>query len=423
VIGWLRSEWLVLEEVYNVIEFYRRAVLKKSCRICCSDLTNRIFKIDKMPLTDDFVYANHLGKLEYINDIEIYCCDSCGVVQNPDDFDHEAYYQDYQYSTAHSGFTQRFMHSYASELLRAFEGTNGRAVKSVLEVGSGDGQQLQQFKLLGVNSLKGVEPSEYLAQIANANGIDTEIALFGMDINERISNKYDVCVSSYTLDHVRSPLDYLAASYELLTENGILAFEIHDFDMIVQRTEYCLFEHEHTIYLGREDIDNLMRRSGFSVISINPLSSEIVRGNSLIVLAKKDKKDNCEFNTLEARKNKLPFLQDRIVSTINRIDEWIEGLPKTASLVGFGAGGRGVMTLASLSMHGRIQVLLDSNYESDKFLTPKTRIPVVGPDQWDRYKDAYCIVFSYGYYEEITKHLIQIGFDKAKIISLKDFYL
>jgi hypothetical protein len=91
-------------------------------------------------------------------------------------------------------------------------------------------------------------------------------------------------------------------------------------------------------------------------------------------------------------------------------------------LVGFGAGGRGVMTAAALSESYRIKALLDSNYQSSRYLAPKTRIPIVGPDNWAHYKDAYCIVFSFGYFNEISENLTKIGFKKQRIISLLEFY-
>jgi SAM-dependent methyltransferase len=394
-----------------------------ACRICNTKLTNRIFNIPNMPLTDDFIETSMSEKMEYVRDINIYRCNNCGVTQNPDDFDHETYYQDYQYSTGHSEFTKRFMAAYAAEIVDTFKGVNGRGAASALEVGSGDGQQLMFFKPLGVKKLIGVEPSEYLARIANETGIKTEIALFGTHMLPSLPDQVDVCLSSYTFDHVRQPLDYLAAAHKILVDGGILALEIHDFGKIVVRTEYCLFEHEHTIYLNDEDVRELLERTGFSVLSINPLPSELTRGNSLIVLAKKETKAKFLFQKkTNQQPNELAQLHHSITSTIKRIDDWIDQLPESARLVGFGAGGRGVMTVAALSGYKRFEALLDSNYRSEKYLTPKTRISIAGPDTWMNYNEAYCIVFSYGYYEEILYSLLKVGFDKSKVLSLLEFY-
>jgi len=378
-----------------------------------------------MPLTDDFIEASGRNKPEYINDINIYQCNNCGIVQNPDDFDHNAYYQDYRYSTGHSEFTKRFMSSYAEAAFEAFKKINNRTPESVLEIGSGDGQQLMCFKNFGVDILLGIEPSKYLANIAESHGIKTVVDLFGVNMVSLIDLPVDICISSYTFDHVRQPLDYLIAAHTILADGGILALEIHDFEKIVERTEYCLFEHEHTIYLTSNDISHLLEQSGFTLISINPLTQDVTRGNSLIVIASKNRVQRLSFDVEEGDSYQPPIiddLQDRVSFTISRIDNWIRELPSTSKLVGFGAGGRGIMTIAALSNFDKISVLFDSNFESDKYKTPKTRIPIVGPDDWYKYKDAYCIVFSFGYYEEIVKSLINVGFKKERIVSLLSFY-
>ena len=107
---------------------------------------------------------------------------------------------------------------------------------------------------------------------------------------------------------------------------------------------------------------------------------------------------------------------------INRLNQWVDSIPVNEEIVGFGAGGRGVMTLAAMENPRRFKALLDSNYRSGKFVTPKTRIPVVGPDQWPSFATAHCLVFSFGYFSEIKERLTKNGYMPEKIISLADFF-
>ena len=71
------------------------------CRICHSVLDTCICLLPAMPLTDNFVPITGTES-EFIQDISIYRCSSCGLVQNPVDFNHEAYYETYEYSSGHS---------------------------------------------------------------------------------------------------------------------------------------------------------------------------------------------------------------------------------------------------------------------------------------------------------------------------------
>ena len=397
--------------------------MKFTCRACGYALLTPVVVLERMPLTDDFITIENPDRKEYLRDIRIFECTNCGLVQNPADFDHEGYYQDYQYSSGHSAFVQTFMRHYAEVVCEAYEQLHHRRPAAVLEIGSGDGAQLKQFKLLSVPRVLGIEPSEFLAQIAIASGIPTQVDLFGAHSINKMAETFDVCLSSYTLDHVRSPIEYLQTAYALLNEGGILTFEVHNLDKIIERTEYCLFEHEHTIYLAPDAAASLIRSQGFEVVSINPLSSSEVRGNSLIVIAKKiAPRLNIDTSVKELHNPLLQSLNDRIKATVVYLDTWIDSLPTSNDLVGFGAGGRGVMTLAALRNSNRFKALFDSNYHSNQYFTPKTRIPIVGPDGWQRFSDAYCLVFSFGYLDEIKNQLIKKGFSSEKIFSLADFF-
>jgi len=393
------------------------------CRVCSFPLEKSVLKLAAMPLTDDFIRKDAPDRQEYIRDIEIFECSQCCIVQNPADFDHEGYYQDYQYSSAHSPFTKRFMDAYAEVTCKLFSEANGRAPLSVLEVGSGDGAQLSQFTKYGLQRLKGIEPSRYLADIANDAGIPTHVSLFDAQSPARETGQYDICLSSYTLDHVRNPREYLGAAHALLNTGGILAFEIHDLKAIVTRTEYCLFEHEHTIYLTSEDAARLLESCGFQIIAINPIPPSITRGNSLIAIARKvDTKPVGQAVAPVPANDELNHLDARIKRTIQRIDEWVATLPEDASLVGFGAGGRGVMTLAALTKACKFTALFDSNYRSGLHMAPKTRIPIEGPEDWSKRSESYCLVFSFGYFEEIKDQLVACSFKPERIVSLMDFY-
>ena len=80
------------------------------------------------------------------------------------------------------------------------------------------------------------------------------------------------------------------------------------------------------------------------------------------------------------------------------------------------------MTIGALKSISKFKALLDSNYTSNNLLSPKSRLPIVGKEDWIKFNDAYCIVFSFGYYNEIKESLLKVGFDEDKIISLLDFY-
>lgn len=395
------------------------------CRVCASKNMTRLVHLPEMPLTDDFVQMRSTNRSEYKSDIDIYLCRECGIVQNPADFDHENYYTDYQYSSGHSQYVQKFMTAYAQIVCTSYEKINGFKPSSVLEVGSGDGVQLKQFGNLGVERLMGIEPSKYLAAQANEDGIMTEVALFDSGLTTKISDRFDVCISSYTFDHVRDPVDYLNAAREFLSDNGLLALEIHDFDKILSRAEYCLLEHEHTIYLDQEAAIRLINSLGFEVIKCNPLPDNITRANSLLIIARKLINHSATVlrnSDYSERIKNYEILGSKVEAVIGAIDKWIEKIPQSQRLIGYGAGGRGVMTLAAIKNHSKFSCIFDANHGGHDFLTPKTRILVNSIDKLKIFNDAKVIIFSFGYYDEIKELLLLNGYLEENIHSLAEFY-
>lgn len=58
------------------------------CRICSEALKHQVCKLNEMPLTDDFInLKSSKTRKSFLGDIRIYQCRSCGIVQNPKDFD------------------------------------------------------------------------------------------------------------------------------------------------------------------------------------------------------------------------------------------------------------------------------------------------------------------------------------------------
>ena len=80
------------------------------------------------------------------------------------------------------------------------------------------------------------------------------------------------------------------------------------------------------------------------------------------------------------------------------------------------------MTLAAMDNFERFSGLVDSNYKSNVYLAPKTGIPIFGKKDLPKFKDGYCLIFSFGYATEITNDLVKAGFSLDNIVLLSDFY-
>lgn len=388
------------------------------CRWCDHKLDDPSLVLSDMPLTDQFMRSEDIGN-EFIEDIEICKCKNCGLIQNPNNFHFSEYYEEYTYSSGHSSFVKSFMNEIASYVVSAYFQSFGKSPRNVLEVGSGDGAQLSAFKQLGLEVL-GVEPSEKLQRTANDNGIKTLKAYFDEESinNGYFSDLYDINFSSYTLDHIPNPKKFLENIWCISSLDSLLIFEIHDVSKIIERGEWCLFEHEHMIYTGITHWEDHLNEIGFEILFVNPLTEEKVRANSLIVVAKKIEKKPSK--RLSCAGSKIELNRKEINSCKQRVEHFIDSTD--TRIIGWGIGGRGIMTAALLSNYSRICAFFDSNAPGTDLFTPKTNIPIKTIGELENYTDATVLVFSFGYFNEIRETLMGYGFCDDQIVSLKSFY-
>lgn len=357
----------------------------------------------QMPLTDEFVKKEDIGK-EFLGDIEIAICGNCGCTQNLNNTDMDEYYNEYTYSVQSSGMAIQFMQTLAGRVKARYFKDNPRP--RVIEIGSGTGEQLLEFKRLGFDVL-GVEPSKKLVDYANSIGIPTLHAFFDEHISEKLPAGFDVTdlvISSYTFDHIPLPVSVLEKIHSILKPKGIMVHEVHDLDLIKERNEYCLFEHEHYTYLNERTMSYVLGRNSFEVDTYDLLDRKEKRANSLLVAARRsDAVKNYPLN-VSYEKSEIATLNENIRQSIDRIESWLKE-NSSSKIVAYGAGGRGVMTIAALKDYSNIQYIVDKNPKAKNIFAPKSHLPVYDISELGRTRADYILVFSFGYYNEIVAEL------------------
>lgn len=373
------------------------------CRICNANTFQQVILLPQMPFTDEFIPKEKIGK-EFLADIEIAVCRLCGCAQNMNDTDMGKYYSEYTYSVQSSGFAINFMHILTQRVKEKYFSQNNNP--KVLEIGSGTGEQLLEFHKAGFNIL-GIEPSGKLSDYANRMGIKTLTAFFDESTKEIVEPDFktvDAVVTSYTFDHIPRPVDVLNNIHHILNENGILIIEVHNLELIRMRNEFCLFEHEHYTYLNEQTMTSLLNQNKFKVLTYDLLSEKEKRANSLLVVALKV--NHVIQNKINVRNEieKLVNLSSEIQKSIERIDTWLLE-NKNQKIVAYGAGGRGIMTIAALKYPELIQCIVDKNPKAKNIFAPKSHLPVFGIDELGKTRADKILIFSFGYYNEIVSEL------------------
>ena len=373
------------------------------CRICASKELEKLITLSKMPFTDEFISHDELGN-EYLADIEIAICKICGSTQNINNTDMVEYYFDYTYSVQSSSFAVNFMKILANRVKNTYFKKNLNP--KIIEIGSGSGEQLLEFKKIGFDVL-GIEPSDKLSKYANSIGVKTLTTFFDEKSKRVVEKNFeivDAIVSSYTFDHIPQVNEVLKNIYGILKMDGLLIIEVHDLELIRERNEFCLFEHEHYTYLNENTLTQLLNKNQFKVLTLDLLTSEEKRGNSLLVVAQKSFNSKSIGINVENEISKLIHLDYEIKSSINRIDQWLTK-NRNLKIAAYGAGGRGIMTIAALKKSSIIQYIVDKNPKSSNIYSPKSHLPVYGIEQLGKNPVDKILIFSFGYYKEIINEL------------------
>lgn len=399
---------------------------RTQCRVCQSDRLKEFLNLPDMPMIDDYLREDALGT-EFIWPIKIFFCMDCGLTQTAHDIDERKYYDDYQYSPALSPFTQNFMRRLAEVIWERYQFKPG---DTVVEVGSSDGSQLSYFKELGANVL-GFELSTPLAQVARDHGVEVVQREFGSESEKDIPPQQlpvQVVITTYTFDHMPDPLGFLTAVKQVLDpRRGILAIEVHDLEMIMERREFCLFAHEHPGYYSAQTMQMVMRRAGFELIDIDLLPEAERRGNSLLVAATPQGSDLAA-KALPTLPLKPAELEQDYLQFGKSVEDCLDGLRAFVksnreagrTLAGYGTGGRGVMTLAAMAQPGEFAYVCDKNPGFHGLYTPGTHIPIHPPARLMSDPVDDVIVFSFGYFKEISEELKEFTARGGRLISLLD---
>ena len=399
------------------------------CRACGHGKLKRVLNLPEMPLTDDFIPKQRFGN-EFRHDIDVFVCEECLTAQTQHDVEMGDYYEDYQYAVGGSQTASRFMRLLAGNLLSKYF-PNQKGTK-VLEVGSGDGTQLQAFKELGCEVL-GYEPSSSLTRVAENRGIRTIQGLFTAESARRLPGEFehpDVIMLSYTFDHLPQPREFVAAARSILNpQTGLLVVEVHDLQKIFERQEYCLFEHEHTIYLTDSTASALCARKGMAVIDFDLVPEADRRANSLIFVATPNasrfaKGYPAAKSTTPVQFQEVSFYerQAQLIRTgIANLDSFVDRVTGAGkSLAGYGAGGRGVMTLAAMRSAPKVRYLVDKKPKGVGLVVPKSGIPLAGLSALKESPVDDILVFSFGYMKEIQAELGAFGYRPQQFHSLLD---
>jgi SAM-dependent methyltransferase len=211
------------------------------CRLCYGP-TRVMLSLTPTPIANSF--PAHPDKDAERFPLDIAECIDCGHVQQ--DYQATIDWVDYRYKTPDAN--RQHLADAAKDLKERYPWA-----KTVLEIGSNNGLYLEELKRVGFQAL-GVDPN-------STTGIR---GAFSSAISYDLG-QVDIIVANNVLAHVDDLWDVFRGIDRMLGMDGVLVFEVQDFEAMAFDGLFDMAYHEHRDYHQKGPIERFLKRWGLVV--------------------------------------------------------------------------------------------------------------------------------------------------------------
>lgn len=385
------------------------------CRSCGAKLEHSFLDLGVAPLANAFLGAGDLGQPEASYPLHVRVCARCLLVQLPQVETPERIFGHYVYFSSYSNSWLLHAETFARA---AVERYRLGADSLVMEVGSNDGYLLQYFSAAGVPVL-GVEPAENVAEVAAAKGIRTINRFFGRQAANEITAQYgraDLLIGNNVLAHVPDLNDFVSGLAEALKPGGVLTMEFPHLLRLMLENQFDTIYHEHFCYFSLHSVEQVFRRHGLRVFSVDSLATH---GGSLRahVAQASDSSHAAQGSVQQIHELERAHGLDRLqtyagfaggpLKVKQRLPEMLREAKRNGGPVAaYGAAAKG-NTLLNYCGIGRdlVEYVVDRNPHKQGLFLPGSRIPVCAPEKLRQTRPSLVLVLPWNLLDEILGQL------------------
>jgi nucleoside-diphosphate-sugar epimerase/SAM-dependent methyltransferase/quercetin dioxygenase-like cupin family protein len=368
-------------------------------------------------LLDSLDQEDELYPLEMMYCPESHNCQLSYIVPAGKMFDHYLYVS----STAKS-FRDHFEQA-AEQYISEFNLTSDSLV---LDIGSNDGIALKPLQDKGIKVL-GIEPAKNIAELANANGVNTLNEYFTNETVSKLESKADLITASNVFAHADKLDDIAHAVFNALKENGTFVVEVQYLLDTIKDLTFDNIYHEHTNYWSVTSINNFFNRLGYNVYKVEHINTHggsirvyINRGGEVQSSVNEFLQNEINFG-LTDYKTYLDFAK-RVEAAKTNVNKNIKALKDQGlTLVGYGSPAKAT---TSLNYYGitsnEIDYIIEDNQLKHNKILPGVRIPIYSKDKLNEKLPDVIIVMAWNFINEIKNNNQDLINKGVQFISIKD---
>jgi len=390
------------------------------CDICSSENLVKFLDLGQHPPPLNFLSKENEEEEKF--PLELYFCNSCGLVQLGSNVDPNIMFKEYLYTSGVSLAFKKHLESLAKMLIERFKLTSSDLV---IDIASNDGTLLSYFSSHSIKVL-GVEPST-TAKIAEENGIHTINEFFDETIAEKIFNKYGhakVITATNVFAHVSKLDSFIKGVKKVLTDDGVFVTESQYLLDVVNKLAYDTIYHEHLRYYGLKQLIQLFNAYELQVFDAERIDAQ--GGSIRVFTANKEKfKISNSVNKIleDEENNKLSSLQtflkfsEKVKENKRKIRKILLKLKSdNKKIVGLSAPARSCTLLNYWEINSEFldYIVEKSALKIGKF-TPGTHIKVLDDKKLIEDQPDFALLLSWHFGESIINKFRKDGY-KGKII-------
>tara|TARA_B100001250_G_scaffold413533_1_gene447983 strand:- start:1031 stop:2284 length:1254 start_codon:yes stop_codon:yes gene_type:complete len=395
------------------------------CQISGSKKLNKIINLGFLPPVNEMFKIKKANINHNFFNTELYFSSKSNLVQINTIVDKKIIFpKSYPYTSSTTKILRDNFKNLRNEVDKLFSKINK---KFILDIGSNDGNLLQNFK--GKYKVLGVTP-ENIGKIAIKNGIPTILDYFNAKVCENIIKKHgkpNIVTATNVFAHIDKPLELLKNILSLLEKkNGIFISESHYLIPLLKDIQYDTVYHEHLRYYCLRSLNFLFKKFGLRIFKVQKINTH---GGSIRVYATKSKMyrtENSVKKILQEEKkylNKKFFLKftKKVVQSKLDLYKLLSSLKKQNKIIyGVSAPSRATTLINFVGLDENIidcVLEIDGSKKIGNYI-PGTKIPIYSEKILRKKKPDYLIIFSWHIFKEIKKNLKKKGFKGKFIIPL-----
>jgi len=387
------------------------AKITHSCRACGHKTLFTLVDLGMSPLSNSYVKADNLNKVESFYPLHAVVCTSCFLVQLDEFVTPSNIFSDYAYFSSYSDSWLEHCKSYANMMIERF---NLSINSSVVEIASNDGYLLQYFVQRRIPCL-GIEPANNIADIAIKKGVPTEKKFFSTQFAKELSKKIgkpNLILANNVLAHVPDINDFVLGIKLLLSDDGVVTIEFPHLLKMIQENQFDTIYHEHFSYLSLLSIEKIFDRHGLKIFDLDEV---VTHGGSLRIYATHiDSIAHKISNTVSAIKEREKnACFDRVSGylgfevCVNKVKRDLLNFLNKAkedgkSIVGYGAAAKGNTLLNYCGIRSDyLDYVVDKNPYKQGLYLPGTHLPILGLEQIAITKPDYLLILPWNISAEV----------------------